>query len=122
MEKKKQKNTDHYKKMAAASAERHFKYIDIIVSSGEIRRRFFQRCRDLNIDPYRVAMAAGFQPSIFKKFYVNAPEPVCTRSFDQEKFIKMLEFVGIDIKVSIIVKPFSETFVRLRNKGILKDE
>ena len=102
--------------------ERNFKYLDVIVSSGEIRKRFFTRCKELQIDPVRLAIEVGMSPSAFKKNYINNHEPVCTRSFDQEKFLKMIELVGIDIKVLVTMKPFSETYVRLKQKGIIKDE
>jgi len=100
----------------------HYKHIDVIVSSGEIRKLFFQRCKDMNVDPYRVAMAAGIKPSVFKQYYVDNPEPICAKPFNQSSFIKTLEIVGIDIKVLVKTKPFNETYVTLRNKGILKDD
>jgi hypothetical protein len=102
--------------------ERHFKYLDIIVSSGEIRKRFFSRCKELQIDPIRVALEVGLSASSFKKNYINSHEPVCTRGFDQEKFLKMVELVGIDIKVLVVPKPFAETYVRLKEKGLIKDD
>lgn len=109
------KSFDAYKKFNEAK----FKYLDVIVSSGIIRKQFFTRCKDLNIDPYRVAMAAGIKVSTFKRCYVDVAEPQPTRSFDQEKFLKMIELVGIDVKVLIKVKPYSETYVKLKEKGIL---
>lgn len=75
----------------------------------------------MNIDPYRIAMSAGITINSFKKNYVNNPNPICTKSFDQEKFIKMIELVGIDIRILINPKPFHETYVRLIKKGIIKE-
>ena len=100
--------------------EGRFKYIDVIVSSGEIRKLFFSRCKELNVDPYRVAMKAGIPITTFKDKYVKEPEPSCTNELSQQKFIRALELVGIDIKISVIPKPFSETYVKLIENGIIK--
>lgn len=102
--------------------ESRFKYIDVIVSSGEIRQLFFERCKTLKLDPNQVALKAGIPYSTFTKNYIKNPEPVCTREFNQEAVIKMLSFVGIDIKVLIKVKPFSETYVRLIENGLIKPQ
>lgn len=119
MSKKYQTNLE---KGREANKETQFKHLDLIVSSGEIRQRFFQRCKDLNIDPYRVAIKAGITITSFKKNYVDNAEPICTKSFDQEKFIKMIKLVGIDIRVFVNVKPFHETYVRLVKEGIIKED
>lgn len=103
-------------------SESYFKHIDIIVSSGEIRKMFFQRCKDLKIDPYTVALKAGIKPKVFKDNYVNNHEPVCTKSFNQLSFIKALEILGIEIKVLVKTKPFSETYVELVKKGLIKQK
>ena len=105
----------------AAREESQFKHLDLIVSSGEIRQRFFQRCKDMKVDPYHVAMAAGISINSFKVNYVKQANPICTKSFDQEKFIKMIGFVGIDIRILVNPKPFNETYVRLKEKGIIKE-
>ena len=118
---KKPKQATGIEKARLIKEESQFKHLDLIVSSGEIRQRFFQRCKDMNIDPYRVAMAAGITINSFKINYVNNPNPICTKSFDQEKFIKMIGLVGIDVRILINMKPFGETYVRLTNKGIIKE-
>lgn len=115
------KSDKTFRDLADKWNEKQFNYIDVIVSSGKIRRLFFTRCKELKVDPYRIAIQAGFSINVFKKYYVNTAEPVCTRSFNQEKFLKMIELVGIDIKVLIKMKPFEETYVELKEKGIIKE-
>lgn len=100
--------------------EANFKYIDAIVSSGEIRKAFFKRCKEFEVDPYELAIKVGMRPSLFKSNYVNNPEPVCSRSFNQEKFLEMLSMVGIEIKILGIVKPYHETYVRLEENNLIK--
>lgn len=102
--------------------ETNFKYLDVIVSSGEIRRLFFQRCKYLKLDPYRVAMEAGIAMATFQNFYVLTPTPNCTKGFSQEKFLVLLELVGIDIKVLVKPKPFSEVYVELVKRGLIKEK
>ena len=102
--------------------ESKFKHIDIIVSSGVIKKEFFARCKVLNLDPMKVAMKAGIKPSTFKTQYINEPEPVCTQSFDQMKFIKMIAIVGVEIKVLTILQPFNEVYVNLEQHGLLNTQ
>ena len=120
--KKPQKQKTNLELAKAAREETQFKHLDLLVSSGEIRQRFFKRCKEMNIDPYRVAIKAGITINSFKVNYVNNPDPICTKSFDQEMFVKMIGFVGIDIKILVIPKPFQETYVRLIKEGIIKED
>lgn len=100
--------------------ESKYDYIDVLVSSGEIRRHFFQRCKDLSLDPVVVALKAGFTASAFKRHYLNCPKPTAKNGFPQDKFIKMLEIVGIEIKILTILKPFHETYVELEKNNLIK--
>lgn len=100
--------------------EHSYKHIDVIVSSGNIRKMFFQRCKDLKLDPIKVAMKVGIKPTTFNSHYIMKAEPVCTKGLPQDKFIKMLEIVGIDIKVVIKMKPFEEVYVNLIQEGLIK--
>ncbi len=100
--------------------ERSFSYADVIVSSGEIRRLFFQRCRDLKIDPNTLALKHGISVNAFSVNYVKTEFPQCTRTFDQEKFLKMIESIGINVRVLVAVKPLGEISVQLKEKGIVK--
>lgn len=100
--------------------ERAFSYADVIVSSGEIRRLFFQRCRDLQIDPNTLAIKHGISINSFSVNYVKTEFPQCTRTFDQEKFLKMIESIGINIRVLVAVKPLEEISVQLKEKGFIK--
>jgi hypothetical protein len=121
MSKKFKPSLTNLEKAQAASKESQFKHLDLIVSSGEIRQRFFQRCKDMNLDPYHVAIKAGITINSFKVNYVHNANPICTKSFDQEKFLKMISLVGIDIRILVNVKPFNETYVRLIKEGIIKE-
>jgi len=112
------KKIDNYAKWN----ESNFKHIDVIVSSGVIRKEFFTRCKVLKLDHIKVAMKAGISPASFKTNYINEPEPVCTKSFNQMNFIKMIGIVGIEIKVLTILKPFNEVYVNLDQKGLLNNE
>lgn len=101
--------------------ESKYDYIDVIVSSGRIRRAFFQRCKDLSIDPMRIALRAGFSASAFKRHYLNCPKPTAKNGFPQEQFIEMLKIVGIEIKVLVKTKPFSETYVELEKHNLIDE-
>ena len=59
--------------------ESRYDYIDVVVSSGKIRQMFFQRCKDLKLDPYTVAMKVGITFNSFKKNYVKTSKPRCTK-------------------------------------------
>lgn len=96
-----------------------FRYFDIIVSSGVIRREFFRRCKDLNLDPIRLAEKHGIVGSTFEKNYIKNDVPECTRSFSQEHFLKMLESIGIDIKVIVSLKPLEDTYRKLKEDKII---
>lgn len=99
-------------------AERtRFQYLDIIISSGIIKRTFFERCQELNLDPYSVAISAGISLNAFKEHYVKNPIPSATHTLPQEKFIKMLEIVGIDIKVSVIKHSVEDTIKRQKERN-----
>jgi hypothetical protein len=117
-----QKRSERWNQKIAQWDEARFKYADIIVSSGIIRREFFERCKELRIDPIKLAVKHGISINAFNTNYVKTEFPQCTKSFDQEKFLKMIESIGINIRVSVILKPLSEVSVELKKKGIIKDE
>jgi aminopeptidase C len=100
--------------------EANFNYIDVIISSGEIRRLFFQRCKELQVDVYRMAMQVGINPTTFKRAYVDVPNPTATKRFPQKKFLDLLEIVGINIRVTVIVDPVELIHKKLVDKKIYK--
>lgn len=100
--------------------QNRFKYIDIILSSGEIKKIFFKRCLQLGMDPMILCNRVGIPYTTFKHRYIFSDDPMCSADFDQERFIKMLEFVGIDIKILAKVKPLEETYVKLKELGLLR--
>jgi hypothetical protein len=97
-----------------------FQYIDIIISSGKIKKLFFERCLELELNPYSVAMTAKISMNAFKKHYVNNPCPSATHTMPQEKFLNMLEMVGIDIRVLIKVQPIEKAKEIAKNHKIYK--
>lgn len=100
--------------------EANFNYIDVIISSGEIRRLFFQRCKELQLDVYRMAMEAGINPATFKRAYVDTPTPTATKRFPQKKFLTLLELVGINIRVTVILDTPEIARARLVEKGLYR--
>ena len=116
------KRSERWQQTLAKWDESRFKYADVIISSGIIRREFFSRCKDLKIDPMKLAVKHGISINAFNVNYIKTEFPQCTKSFDQEKFLKMIESIGINIRVFIELKPLDKVSVELKKKGILKDE
>lgn len=109
------------KKVTSSFEERtRFQYIDIIISSGKIKKLFFERCLELELNPYSVAMTAKISMSAFKTHYVNNPCPSATQTLPQEKVINMLEMVGIDVRVLIKVHPIDKAKEIAKNNNIYK--
>lgn len=100
--------------------ESRFFYLDVIISSGEIRKLFFQRCKELDINPYSLAMSAGLSVKSFRDNYVMTEIPHCSKTFPQEKFIKMLEMIGINVKVTISVLPAEKAKENIKDHKIYK--
>lgn len=99
--------------------ESNYKYIDVIISSGEIKKLFFRRCQELKLQPKAVAMEAGIRPGTFDSAYLKEVLPVATKRFNQQSFIKMLELVGINIKVIVSVDDLE---LVERNRSIRKTQ
>ena len=99
------------KKTTPKFGQDRYKHIDIIVSSGRIRREFFSRCKLMELNSVTVAMKAGLSIRAFNEEYLNNTEPVACSKLPQDKFIKMLELVGIEIKVQVILKPLDKNIV-----------
>ena len=91
--------------------ETKYKYIDVIVSSGLIKQEFLKRCNELSIDPYAVGLKASISTNILRDHYINDAFPKCSSSFPQKKFLKMIELVGIDVRVTVILKPLDKLSV-----------
>jgi hypothetical protein len=94
-----------------------YQYLDIIISSGIIKREFFERCLDMQVDPVSVAMSVGIAQSSFYEHYVKNPCPSASQTLPQEKFINMLELVGIDVKVVISKLSVEDTIKRNQKLG-----
>lgn len=90
-----------------------FQYLDIIISSGAIKKQFIERCQELKVSPYTVALATGVSYHAMKHHYINNPCPSASHNLSQEKFLNMLEAVGIDIRVIVKVSSVDEAKERM---------
>lgn len=77
------------------------RYIDILISSGNLKDEFLKRCSDLDVEPERVAIEAGITAHAFNKEWLKSTAPKCSQVFDQERFIKMFQLVGINLRVTM---------------------
>lgn len=108
------------KKAKRWEEESKFFYLDVIISSGEIRKLFFQRCKELDIDPYSLAMSANISVKSFRDNYVMTEVPHCSKTFPQEKFIKMLEMIGINVRVTISILSAEKAKENIKDHKIYK--
>lgn len=106
-EKKKATRASHFK------GKVFFKnYLDLIVSSGEIKKLIKRRAEELNVSLYNVAQEADISWDTFKKNYLQADEPYCSPSLRQEHIIKVLEILGVQIRVQLIEEPLENVDVK----------
>jgi len=105
------------KNEAALAKALKFGSPDIIVGSGRIKKAFINRCRELEVDPIRLAYRFGISIPDFTTNYIKTHEPKTTANFRQIDFVTMLEYIGLGVRVVLIEKNLEET----RNK-ILEDE
>jgi hypothetical protein len=98
------------------------KSVDIIVSSGRIRNLFLERCDELKTSPYTIAKMAGVNELHFSEYYINKENPKETMMLTQNRLIKMLKIVGIDVRVVLAVSPIEKHREWLKLKGIVIPE
>jgi len=79
-------------------------YYDVIVSSGEIKKLILHRIQELDVDLKLVLKEAGITEHAFKKTYLRSPDPVSTPALRQSHLISLLEVLGIDLKIRLIVE------------------
>lgn len=105
-----------FEKLRQGWDEANYSYIDVIISSGEIRKLFYDRCRQLEVKPLNVAMEAGIRPGTFKTQYIEKILPVATKRLNQQAFLKALEMVGIHIKVIVSTEDIELTEVKRKHR------
>jgi len=79
-------------------------YYDLIVSSGEIKKVILARIEELDVDLNLVLKEAGITAHAFKKAYLRHPDPVSTPALRQSQLIKLLETLGVKVKVRLEVQ------------------
>ena len=90
-----------------------YKNADVIVSSSVLRKLFLQRCAEINLSPYDVAyFGCGIKKRFIKEYWIGTIDPRVSKSFTQEDVIKLLKHVGIEVKVTAILKPLSDSPVQ----------
>ncbi len=98
------------------------KYLDIIVSSAELKRLILDRCDELGVSIYNVSDEAGINYNTFKQLYLQKDEPQCSPALRQEHIIKMAELVGIKVKVTLVLTPIDKVDVEeLKNRPFKND-
>jgi hypothetical protein len=79
-----------------------FDYTDLIVSSNQFKREFLIRCQELGFSPAILCMKLSIPYADFRKHYLEAPHPRCTKLFDQEQLIRLFKEVGLEPRVVLI--------------------
>jgi hypothetical protein len=85
-----------------------YKSIDVVVSSGVLRKKFIERCRELDIKPTTVGELAGIPANILKTFYLEHKFPRTTKFVTQRKVMRMFELVGMKIRVLCSIQDIDE--------------
>lgn len=102
-----------------------------IVSSKKIKQILVDRCNELGVSMYEVALRADVSWNTVKKYYLNCDDPESRPSLRQEDLVRMGELIGVKIKVQVILddpenvdrkKLLNEKFIprgkRKRNKKV----
>jgi len=84
------------------------KYLDIIVSSGEIKKLILDRAEILGLSIYQVCEEAGMNYDYFKKFYLQKQEPQCSFKLRQLDIIRMAKVVGVEIRLTVLTTPIDQ--------------
>ncbi len=89
-------------------------YLDIIVSSSEIKKLIKARAEALGLDLFKVAKEAGVSYRAFKKQYLQQDQPMSSPQLRQEHIIKILQVLGVLVKITVVETPLdkmSETYI-----------
>ena len=83
----------------------HNSYLDIIVSSGELKKVIKQRAEELDINFWRICKELGISYTTFKNKYLQSNESFCSPALRQEHILAICKLLSIDVKVMIVTKP-----------------
>ena len=84
------------------------KYLDFIVSSGEIKKLILDRAEILGLSIYQVCEEAGMNYDYFKKFYLQKQEPQCSFKLRQLDLIRIAAVVVVEIRLTILTTPIDQ--------------
>lgn len=74
--------------------------IDILLNNLEIKKLIIERSIKYSIPLKYLCAEAGLDYNKFMHSYINAKNP---SGVEEEQFLKMLELLGIDLKLSLII-------------------
>ena len=89
-------------------------YLDIVVSSSEIKKLIKSRAEALELDLFKVPKEAGVSYRAFKTQYLQQDEPMSSPQLRQEHIVNILQVLGVKLKITVIAAPLdkmSETYV-----------
>jgi len=96
-----------------ATINKSYRYVDVIISSGQIKKLLFERCKQLQINIYSLCFKVGINPTAFRENYVKNQYPSALSSIPQDKFLNMLEIVGINVRVLVSIEDFEQVHKRI---------
>ena len=73
-----------------------------IVSSHRIRKSIIDRCNDLGVSVFEIAIRADVSWHSVKKFWIGIDDPKSRPSIRAEDIIRMGELVGIKIRTMVV--------------------
>lgn len=101
------------KRLIPKNDEISYKNKDVIVSSNAIKKLFLERCIQLDMSPYDIAyLGLGMKRRFLKEYWLGTVDPRISKSLTQEQIIELLKYVGIEIKISVILKPLENSPVQ----------
>lgn len=101
---------------------RFTRYLDIIVSSSELKKLIKFRAEALNVSLYHVANAAGIRYATFKAYYLQEDDPKCSPALRQEHLIKVAEQLGIKIRVTLVLEDLEKVDItKLKGKPFVNE-
>lgn len=83
-------------------------YRSLLVSSGEAKRLFINKCKKLGITPYEVVKHFGKNTHSFRVRYEESKDPALSDEINDGILMKYLKFVGIKVNILIVDKGETE--------------
>ena len=88
------------------------RYLDIIVSSGELKKLILDRTEELGLSHWQVCQAAGLSYKYYKEFYLEQAEPLCSNKLRQMDMIRIANILGLEFKFIIVKTPIEKVDVQ----------